>query len=277
MMLFLKCFRCGVSAGQRIVTQSHYLHPKKHQIFRWTMILSALILTATGIVYATVWVSRANDLYDDFDEGLDMLYAWVDEAVGSVDGIDQALVNITSTEAGTAYSDFDSFSQNVAYCNEIRTIATGVLSALAPIGAYDSANIQNIKDEFSKDVSNFMNDTDKIFEDTESIRIVSLANAIPILILGLLFLFGAFMSSRWSYNGYYRIQKWILNTLLFILVTIVLFYAAITSIVLTINSDACGGKNGPGVLIKNLLDSDLVELDDYTRSAVDYYILDVSI
>lgn len=272
-LMFLKCCRCGISAGNAFVSQTGRRN-RKQNVFRWTMIGSALVIAITSIVYISVWASRANSIYDDFDEALLKLDTWIDNVTDPIDSVIEIHGNVTS---GQQYTDFEQYGAD-PYCEQIKAIAGGVITTLQEIKGFDITTIQDISTQFSGDISGYTTDIDKALDNTESARIVAIAEGVPVLILALLFAFGAYMTSRWSYNGYYVFQKWVLNTLLFILVFIVMLIAAATGMFLTINSDICGGSNGgPEALIRSLLNSSLLTVDDYTSQVIDYYILDVSI
>jgi hypothetical protein len=269
-LMFLKCFRCGISAGNAFVSETGERNLKQN-LFRWSMIGSALVIAITSIVYVSVWANRANSIYDDFDEGLALLNTWINNVTDPIDSMIDTYGNVT----GNLYSDFVQYRDTVTYCDQIRLVASEVINTLQPIQDFDINSIEEVKTQFSGDVLSYSNDIDGALDSTESTRIIAIAEGVPVLILALLFAFGAYMTSRWSYNGYYVFQKWVLNTLLFILVLIVMLIAAASGMVLTINSDICGGNSGgPEALIRSLLNSDLVTVETYTRDAIDYYILD---
>jgi flagellar basal body-associated protein FliL len=269
-LMFLKCFRCGISAGRAFVSETGKPNMKQY-VFRWTMIGSALVIAITSIVYISVWASRANSIYDDFDEALLKLDDWINNVTDPIDSMIEIYGNVT----GELYNDFVQYNADATYCPQINTVAGEVINTLQPIKDFDITSIEDINSQFSGDVSGYTTDMDNALENTESARIVAIAEGVPVLILSLLFAFGAYMTSRWSYNGYYVFQKWVLNTLLFILVFIVMLIAAATGMFLTINSDICGGSSGgPEALIRSLLNSNLITVENYTSQAIDYYILD---
>lgn len=269
-LMFLKCCRCGIMAGHAFVSETGRRNLKQN-VFRWTMIGSALVIAITAIVYISVWATRANSIYDDFDDAIALLNNWVNNVTDPIDSMIATYGNVT----GDLNAEFIQYSDANTYCTQISTVAGGVTNSLQPIVEFDINSIQEVKTQFSGDVLGYTNDIDGALDNTESSRIVAIAEGVPVLVLGLLFAFGAYMTSRWSYNGYYVFQKWVLNTLLFILVFIVMVIAASSGMILTINSDICGGNSGgPEALIRSLFNSSLITVEGYTQDAIDYYILD---